>query len=104
VKIPPKRHPPYDQPEICCNGPWPQNSYDVKAERSPSDFDQKFRWVSSFDYQLPAGKGQRFLHRLAVGKSTQEHQSARVKHGTDDRRRIRLAVCQRREREVCLGQ
>jgi hypothetical protein len=51
-----------DQPEICCNAPWPQNSYDVAAERGPSDFDQKFRWVSSFDYQLPVGKGQHFLN------------------------------------------
>jgi hypothetical protein len=51
-----------DQPEICCNGPWPQNSYNVASERGPSDFDQKFRWVSSFDYQLPVGKGQRFLN------------------------------------------
>jgi hypothetical protein len=51
-----------DQPEICCNSPWPQNSYDIAAERGPSDFDQKFRWVSSFDYQLPVGKGQRYLN------------------------------------------
>jgi hypothetical protein len=55
-----------DQPEICCNGPWPQNSYDVKSERGPSDFDQKFRWVSSFDYQLPVGKGQRYLNSSRV--------------------------------------
>jgi outer membrane receptor protein involved in Fe transport len=51
-----------DQPEICCNAPWPQNSYNVASERGPSDFDQKFRWVSSFDYQLPVGKGQRYLN------------------------------------------
>ena len=51
-----------DQPEICCNSPWPQNSYDVAAEKGPSDFDQRFRWVSSFDYQLPLGKGQPFLN------------------------------------------
>jgi outer membrane receptor protein involved in Fe transport len=51
-----------DQPEICCNSPWPQNSYDVAAERGPSDFDQRFRWVSSFDYLLPLGKGQRYLN------------------------------------------
>jgi hypothetical protein len=56
-----------DQPEICCNSPWPQNSYDVAAERGPSDFDQKFRWVSSFDYQLPVGKGQHFLNSSRVG-------------------------------------
>ena len=50
-----------DQPEICCSSPWPQNSYNVAADRGPSDFDEKFRWVSSFDYQLPVGKGQRYL-------------------------------------------
>jgi hypothetical protein len=51
-----------DQPEICCNSPWPQNSYNVASEKGVSDFDQKFRWVSSFDYLLPFGKGQRFLN------------------------------------------
>ena len=50
-----------DQPEICCNSPWPQNSYDLKAEKGPSDFDSRFRWVSSFDYVLPFGNGQHFL-------------------------------------------
>jgi hypothetical protein len=38
----------------------------VAAERGPSDFNQKFRWVSSFDYQLPVGKGQRFLNSSRV--------------------------------------
>ena len=51
-----------DQPEICCNGPWPQNSYDLRAEKGPSDFDNRFRWVSSFDYELPIGRGKRFLN------------------------------------------
>jgi hypothetical protein len=50
-----------DQPSICCANPVPQNSYNIRPERGPSDFDSKFRWVSSFDYQLPVGKGQRFL-------------------------------------------
>ena len=50
-----------DQPEICCAQPLPQNSYDLAPERGPSDFDQRFRWVTSFDYQLPVGKGQPFL-------------------------------------------
>jgi outer membrane receptor protein involved in Fe transport len=50
-----------DQPEICCSSPTPQNSYDLSHEKGPSDFDQRFRWVSSFDYQLPVGKGQHFL-------------------------------------------
>ncbi len=56
-----------DQPEICCSSPWPQNSYNVSADRGPSDFDEKFRWVSSFDYQLPVGKGQRFVGSSRAG-------------------------------------
>ncbi len=51
-----------DQPEICCSQPVPQNSYDLRGERGSSDFDQRLRWVTSFDYQLPIGKGQRFLN------------------------------------------
>lgn len=51
-----------DQPEICCNSPWPQNSYDLKAEKGLSDFDNRLRWVSSVDYELPVGKGRRFLN------------------------------------------
>jgi hypothetical protein len=50
-----------DQPEICCASPWPQDSYNLKAEKGPSDFDDRFRWVTSFDYVLPFGSGQRFL-------------------------------------------
>jgi hypothetical protein len=50
-----------DQPEICCNSPWPQNSYDLAAEKGLSDFDNRARWVTSFDYALPLGKGQRWL-------------------------------------------
>jgi hypothetical protein len=56
-----------DQPEICCSSPWPQNSYDVAADRGPSDFDEKFRWVSSLDYQLPVGKGHRYLGSSRMG-------------------------------------
>jgi outer membrane receptor protein involved in Fe transport len=55
-----------DQPEICCNGPWPQNSYNLKSEKGLSDFDERFRWVSSFDYELPLGKGKRFLNSSRV--------------------------------------
>jgi hypothetical protein len=44
-----------DLPEICCNFPFPQNSYDTAAERAVADFDQKLRWVFSFDYELPFG-------------------------------------------------
>lgn len=56
-----------DQPEICCSSPWPQNSYNVSADRGPSDFDEKFRWVTSFDYQLPIGKGQRLVGSSRAG-------------------------------------
>ena len=56
-----------DQPEICCSSPWPQNSYNVAADRGPSDFDEKFRWVSSFDYLVPIGKGHRFVGSSRVG-------------------------------------
>jgi hypothetical protein len=44
-----------DLPEICCSFPFPQNSYDVASERGLADFDQKLRWVFSFDYELPFG-------------------------------------------------
>jgi hypothetical protein len=49
-----------DQPEICCNQPYAQNSWDIPADRGPADFNQKLRWVLSTDYQLPFGHGQRF--------------------------------------------
>jgi len=52
-----------DQPEICCNAPWPQNSYDLPAEKGLSDFDNRQRWVTSLDYALPVGKGERFLNQ-----------------------------------------
>jgi hypothetical protein len=55
-----------DLPEICCNSPWPQNSYNLAAEKGLSDFDNRKRWVNSVDYALPVGKGQRFLNRGGV--------------------------------------
>ena len=55
-----------DQPEICCNSPWPQNSYDLAAEKGLSDFDNRHRWVTSFDYELPIGKGKNFLNQGGV--------------------------------------
>jgi hypothetical protein len=45
-----------DLPEICCNAPFAQNSYDLAAERGRADFDQTLRWVLSFDYELPFGR------------------------------------------------
>jgi hypothetical protein len=55
-----------DQPEICCNSPWPQNSYNLAAEKGLSDFDNRNRWVTSFDYELPIGKGKNFLNQGGV--------------------------------------
>lgn len=52
-----------DQPEICCSSPWPQNSYDLKAEKGLADFDNRARWVTSLDYALPVGQGQKFLNQ-----------------------------------------
>jgi hypothetical protein len=49
-----------DQPEICCAAPFPQDSYNVAAERGPADFDQRLRWASSFDYELPFGRDRMF--------------------------------------------
>jgi len=51
-----------DQPEICCNSPWPQNSYNLKSEKGLSDFDNRRRWVTSLDYELPVGHGKRYMH------------------------------------------
>ncbi len=61
-----------DLPEICCNQPYPQNSYNLSAEKGAADFDQQFRWVLSFDYELPFGRGRQFLNNsrlldLAIG-------------------------------------
>jgi hypothetical protein len=50
-----------DLPEICCEAPYPQNSYDLRAEKGLADFDQRVRWVTSFDYELPFGRGRRYL-------------------------------------------
>ena len=55
-----------DQPEICCNSPWPQNSYNLAAEKGLSDFDNRQRWVTSVDYALPVGKGQKYLNQRGV--------------------------------------
>jgi hypothetical protein len=44
-----------DLPEICCAAPFAQNSYDLAAERGLADFNQKLRWVLSFDYEIPFG-------------------------------------------------
>ena len=51
-----------DMPPICCASPWPDNSYNLAAGKGLADYQQKFRWVTSFDYQLPFGKGMAFLN------------------------------------------
>jgi hypothetical protein len=50
-----------DQPEICCTEPYPQNSWNIPADKGPADFNQALRWVLSYDYELPFGKGHRLL-------------------------------------------
>lgn len=39
----------------------PQNSFDLRAERGLSEFDVRHRFVASFIYELPFGKGKQFL-------------------------------------------
>jgi hypothetical protein len=48
---------------ICCNEPWPDQSYNLKALKSLADYQQTYRWVTSFDYQLPFGKGMRWMNQ-----------------------------------------
>jgi hypothetical protein len=38
----------------------PQNSYDLKAERGPAEFDIRHRFVASYIWELPFGHGRRF--------------------------------------------
>ncbi len=40
---------------------YPQNSYDLRAERGRSNFDVRHRLSVSYVYDLPLGKGKRFL-------------------------------------------
>ncbi|MBZ5667342.1 MAG: TonB-dependent receptor [Acidobacteriia bacterium] len=40
----------------------PQNAFDFQAERGPSDFNATHRVVVSYIYELPFGKGKRFLN------------------------------------------
>ena len=55
-----------DLPEICCAAPFPQNSNDIPAERGPADFDQRLRWVFSFDYEIPFGGSKSKIGNRAV--------------------------------------
>ena len=55
-----------DQPEICCASPWPPDSYNIHAEHGPADYDQRYRSVTSFAWDLPFGKGRPFLDKEGV--------------------------------------
>jgi hypothetical protein len=50
-------------PEICCQQPWAQNNWDLRAEKGLSDTNQTYRWVLTSDYALPFGKGRTFLSK-----------------------------------------
>ncbi len=39
----------------------PQNAYNWRAERGPSDFDVTHRFVGSYVYELPWGRGRKFM-------------------------------------------
>jgi len=52
-----------DTVPICCNSPWPDNSYDLHSLKGLADYQQKFRWVTSFDYGLPLGRGEAFMNQ-----------------------------------------
>jgi hypothetical protein len=51
---------------ICCNSPWPDNSYNLHQLKGLADYQSKNRWVVSFDYLLPLGKGQPFANNSRV--------------------------------------
>ena len=55
-----------DLPEICCAAPFAQNTYDLAAERGVADFNQKLRWVLSFDYEIPFGGSHSHLDNRVV--------------------------------------
>ena len=38
----------------------PQNGYDLRAERGPAEFDVRHRFVASYIWELPFGRGRRF--------------------------------------------
>ena len=54
-------------PEICCQQPWAQNNWNLRAEKGLSDTNQTYRWVLSSDYALPFGKGHNLLSTNRAG-------------------------------------
>ena len=47
--------------------PSPQNFYNLAAEKSVSDFDQKFNNTTSVLYEVPVGRGRRFASKMNKG-------------------------------------
>ena len=43
---------------------WPQDSYNRRAERGLSDFDLRHRFVASYLWEVPVGRGKKFLGEL----------------------------------------
>ena len=54
-------------PEICCQQPWAQNNWNLRAEKGLSDTNQTYPWVLSSDYALPFGKGHNLLSTNRAG-------------------------------------
>jgi hypothetical protein len=46
---------------------FPQNNYDLRADRGLSQYDVRHRWVTSFLWEVPVGKGKRWLNSSTVG-------------------------------------
>ncbi|MBZ5564691.1 MAG: hypothetical protein LAP13_20005, partial [Acidobacteriia bacterium] len=41
----------------------PQNPFDLKADRAPGDFDYRHVWSFNYFYQMPFGRGKRYLSK-----------------------------------------
>jgi hypothetical protein len=48
---------------------FPQNNYDLSADRGLSQYDVRHRWVSSFLWELPFGNGHRWLNTGGVANA-----------------------------------
>ncbi|MDQ1469915.1 MAG: hypothetical protein QOJ99_1395, partial [Bryobacterales bacterium] len=46
---------------------WPSNSYNLRAERGLSQFDERRRFVASYLYELPFGRGKNWLSQGVLG-------------------------------------
>ncbi len=49
-------------------GSFTQNNRDLHERRGPSDYDVRHRFVASYIYELPFGKGRRFLNNGAISE------------------------------------